>query len=198
MMLSLGLLGENDLRRHLTQTAGSVAQAGWRAAVLVPFVHQRDGWHLLFIRRSERSGDVHSGQVGFPGGMNEPGDAGAEECALREAHEELGLARDQVSILGMLQAQQTVGGFPVQPIAGILDWPVALTPEPSEVAHWFTVPLQWFADPAHHQAFEFQTPDGTPRSAEAFSEYRGEFVWGLTARVVFDVLDRLARSCLGR
>lgn len=184
-------LREAELRRHLARTAVTDAEVGCKAAVLVPFVAETDGWHLLFIRRAERADDEHSGQVAFPGGRMDPGDSGAVACALRETEEEIGVAAGRVQLLGATAVQHTRAGYPVQPVVGLLPWPTPLRPDPSEVAHCFTVPLAWLADAGNRRPVRFRTPGGGEGQVAGFREYRGEHVWGLTARIVLDVIARL-------
>lgn len=186
-------LDPSELRRRFTLPGTPADWPAWRAAVLVPFIREADDWHLLFIRRAERAGDEHSGQVAFPGGRAEPCDSGALACALRETHEEIGLPASRVEVLGSLPLQCTRAGYPVQPIVGIAPWPVALRPDPGEVAHCFTVPLAWLANPANRRPVRYLAADGRIAQVAGFHDYQGEHVWGLTARIVLDVLTRLGR-----
>src|SRR5258708_17586252 len=80
------------------------------AAVLVPVVKREHGLTVLFTRRTAHLND-HAGQISFPGGRSEPGDADAAETALREAAEEIGLAPAQVEVLGELPKYATVTGY---------------------------------------------------------------------------------------
>src|SRR5260370_32713230 len=80
------------------------------AAVLVPVVKREHGLTVLFTRRTAHLND-HAGQISFPGGRSEPGDADAAETALREAAEEIGLAAARVEVLGELHPYVTVTGY---------------------------------------------------------------------------------------
>lgn len=180
---------ESGLRSRLQRVVDRTIPVRWRAAVLVPFIRESDGWHLLFIRRAEHHSDAHSGQVAFPGGMAEGCDASPADCALREAEEEIGLTSGQVTLLGSLPSQRALKGFYVQPVAGITQWPIALQPDPMEVSHWFTVPVAWLADPNNRKTLTFRDLEGLERHSEAFREYQGECVWGLTARIVINLLE---------
>jgi 8-oxo-dGTP pyrophosphatase MutT (NUDIX family) len=182
-------LGETELRTRLADAA--TATAPWRAAVLVPLVRESDGWHLLFIRRAERADDAHSGQVAFPGGRMDPADDGPVACALRETHEEIGVAAERVEVLGAGTVRQTRAGYPVQPVIGLVPWPTVLRPDPREVAHCFTMPLAWLADPANQRPVRYRAADGAQAWVPGYRHYRGEHLWGLTARIVLDVLARL-------
>src|SRR4030042_1362716 len=143
------------LRRALADRPLTV-EAEWQArpaAVLIP-LYQTDGeWHALFTRRTETV-DSHRGQVSFPGGQIEPGDAGPAEAALRETEEEIGLRSTDVDILGQLSPLLTVPQFLISPIVGIFRWPYPLRVNQREVANAFGVPLLWLASPAHTEIRE--------------------------------------------
>ncbi|MFN2464183.1 MAG: CoA pyrophosphatase [Candidatus Dormibacteria bacterium] len=104
------------------------------AGVLVLFYLRAERLHLLFFRRTEKV-PTHKGQVAFPGGSREPGDADLEETALREAEEELGVKRERVIRLGALRPFDTfVSNFVVSPFCGWLPDPdPVFEPQPFEV-----------------------------------------------------------------
>ena len=120
------------------------------AAVLVPVVKRKHGLTVLFTRRTAHLND-HAGQISFPGGRSEPGDADAAETALREAAEEIGLAPAQVEVLGELPEYVTVTGYRVTPVVGLVTPPLELRLDEFEVAEVFEVPLEFLLDPANHQ-----------------------------------------------
>src|SRR6266571_3579235 len=87
------------------------------AAVLVPLVNRPDGLTVLLTERSAELPD-HAGQISFPGGRVEPGDADVGVAALRETEEEVGLPRERVALLGTLADYETVTGYRVTPVVG--------------------------------------------------------------------------------
>lgn len=162
------------------------------AAVLVPFIWKDDAWHLLFIRRSPNENDRHGGQVAFPGGHCDPGDNNAQAAALREAHEEIGVAPEDVRVLGQLRDAMTVTNFQVTPVVGVIPWPYALSPQPEEVSRIFSIPLAWLIDPANrevrHRDIQHQ---GRPIPVIHFSQYDNEILWGASARMTMLLLEAL-------
>jgi len=165
------------------------------AAVLVPMFRHRGAWHLLFIRRTEYPGDHHSGQVAFPGGQSEPGDADAAATALREAREEIGLDPARVVVLGELQPLHTVSDYLVTPVVGEIPWPLELRPDPTEVARVFGIPLAWLGDAANRRVLTWPAPDH-PEAREVifYDTFDQELLWGVSARITVDFLARLARA----
>ena len=107
-------------------------EAGTVAAVLVPIVTHPSGLTVLFTQRTAHL-KAHSGQVSFPGGRAEPGDASPEETALRETEEEIGLPRGRVEVLAKLPEYFTRTGFRVTPVVGLVVPPLELVPDPNEV-----------------------------------------------------------------
>ena len=110
------------------------------AAVLVPLVDHGDGWSVLLTQRTVHL-SAHAGQISFPGGGREPRDADGRATALRETQEELGIAPAAVTVLGRLDTYLTRTGFEIEPVVGVLTPPLAVTPDPFEVADVFEVPL---------------------------------------------------------
>ncbi len=160
------------------------------AAVLVPLVDRAGGLTVLLTRRTEDLAD-HAGQISFPGGHIEPGDGVAEEAALRETEEEIGLKRQHVEILGRLDDYITRTGFRVTPVVAFVAPPFDLDPDPEEVAEVFEVPLAFVLDPANHQRHS-RRYDGMNRQFYAMT-YGGQFIWGATAGMLVNLYERLTR-----
>jgi 8-oxo-dGTP pyrophosphatase MutT (NUDIX family) len=159
------------------------------AAVLIPLLRDLGSWHILFIRRTEIAGDRHSGQVAFPGGVCDPGDGNAEEAALRETQEELGVDPQDITLLGKLDQFMTVTDFLVTPIVGMMPWPYSLLPEPREVSRVFTIPLNWLNNPSNRKVVERELPNGISTDVIYFNEYDGEVLWGASARFTLAFLN---------
>ena len=178
------------LARRLARRASPV-RPEWDvipAAVLVPMYFDRGEWHVLYTRRTD-SVDVHRGQVSFPGGRIDPGDAGPLQAALREANEEVGIQPKDVTILGMLGRLLTVTQFEVTPVIGHIAWPCELRLNTHEVACAFGVPLRWLADRTHVQRTLRQPPiPGREIQVYTFDPYLGETIWGATARITLDLV----------
>jgi len=157
------------------------------AAVLIPLVDADDGWHILYTRRTDRV-ESHKGQVSFPGGGCDAGETTAEQTALREAQEEVGIDPAGVRILGRLPNMITITAFSVTPVVGVIRWPAVFRLGENEVERVFTIPLQWLADRGNR--WEFRMP-GRNGSVIAYHPYDGELLWGATARMTVDFLDVL-------
>jgi 8-oxo-dGTP pyrophosphatase MutT (NUDIX family) len=160
------------------------------AAVLVPIVDRNSGLTVLLTRRASHLRH-HPGQISFPGGRIEPTDEGPFEAALREAHEEIGLSREHVTLAGYLEPQLVVSGYWVTPVVGFIDPAIALTLDTSEVESTFEVPLAHILDAANHRPSERVIGTTTVRVYEIqFGPYN---IWGATAAMLIGLYKVLSR-----
>lgn len=157
------------------------------AAVLVPLINRPEGLSVLLTRRTDHLND-HAGQISFPGGKVDAVDRNAEETALRETEEEIGLDRRCVQLLGRLPDYFIPTGFRVTPIVGWVEPPFELTLDSFEVAAAFEVPLSYVIDPAHRQ-MRSAVRAGRLRHFYAMP-YQGYNIWGATAGMLV-VLSRI-------
>ncbi|MGZ8259274.1 MAG: CoA pyrophosphatase [Caldimonas sp.] len=159
------------------------------ASVLVPLV-LRDEMTVLLTQRTDHLAD-HPGQISFPGGRAEAGDADATATALRETREEIGLEPFEIEILGSLPTYTTSTGFIVTPVVGLVQAGAALRPDPVEVAEVFEVPLAWLMNPANYQRHAVEVA-GARREffsipwhgCDANGVARHYFIWGATAAML--------------
>lgn len=158
-----------------------------RAAVLVAIV-ARQTPTLLLTQRTEHL-PSHAGQVAFPGGKLEPDDPDAIAAALREAHEEIGLAAAFVQPIGFLDALRTHTGFHVDPVVAIVRPGFELTIDEREVADAFEVPLAFLMDPANHRLSSRQR-NGRERYFYEMP-YGERYIWGATASMIKNMQLRL-------
>lgn len=187
-------LSEDDIRNRLERLQPVAipmepADGSYRkAAVLMPLIRIEDEWHLLFIRRTNTVQD-HKGQVAFPGGSWEKTDLSLELTALRETHEEIGLASQNVNVLGKLGSMLTVTHYLVSAFVGVIPSCVTLTPEPEEVSRIFTIPLHWLADSTNREERDhfYQTW----RRVIYFQAYDGEVLWGASAALTVRLIEAL-------
>lgn len=159
------------------------------AAVLVGVLDAADGPHLILTKRSSKLAH-HPGQIAFPGGKIDDGDADAEAAAVREAREEIGLTSDQVQILGRLPEHETVTGYRVIPVLAKVSGPVTFTAEPGEVAEVFTVPLPHVLDSANF-VIEGRRWRGTRRHYYVVP-WGPYYIWGATARILRRFAEAMA------
>ena len=158
------------------------------AAVLVAMVERNDGLRVLFTRRNEQLAQ-HAGQVSFPGGGVEPGDADALATALRETREEIGVDARLISPIGYLDAFETISSYCITPVVAWLDPDYQATPDPREVAQVFEVPLGFFLDPANRRALRMQY-QGRVREISEFV-YADQRIWGATAAMLLNLIQRM-------
>ena len=151
------------------------------ASVLLAIVMREQPMVLLTERTAHLS--THSGQVAFPGGRADPEDATPADTALREAHEEVGLEREFVEVLGNLATYVTGSSFIITPVVALVRPDCVLTPNPYEVADIFEVPLAFLLNPANHRRHVFDR-DGVHREWFSMPYQDGaknHFIWGATA-----------------
>jgi 8-oxo-dGTP pyrophosphatase MutT (NUDIX family) len=150
------------------------------AAVLFPVVVRPEGLSILL---TERAGHLstHAGQVAFPGGRIEPGETPLE-AALREAEEEIGLARQFVAPIGFMPPYFSGTGFRVQPVVALVDPAAVLTPDPSEVAGVFEVSLDHALDLAHYRQSTIFFR-GQERIFYIL-DHKAAYIWGVTAAIM--------------
>jgi 8-oxo-dGTP pyrophosphatase MutT (NUDIX family) len=147
------------------------------ASVLVPLFESDGEYQVLFTKRTQQV-EEHKGQISFPGGGVEEEDQTLEETALREAFEEVGLKRGDVSILGQLDDTPTAASrFIIHPFVGLIPFPYPFNLNAVEVKRIINIPLDFFAEPSHH----FFRRDGYVGPSY---EYDGDVIWGATARIM--------------
>ncbi len=159
------------------------------SAVLVPlYLGAEDGrLHAVFTKRRE---DMrrHPGEISFPGGRRDEGDASLPETALREAMEEIGLPRDHVSLIGALQPTPTfVTNYAIYPFVGMIDPGFAWVPQDTEVAQVLELALD---DVRAGYGRRRVVRRGMPFRTDTY-QVGDHVIWGATARIVADLLDRV-------
>ena len=189
---------ENELRRALARPGAPSSDldlnhgvAGQRSTGLTP------AGVLIAIRRShgqviltKRSAHLkhHPGQIAFPGGKQDPGDATPEAAALREACEEIGLPPQDADVIGQMSPHQTVTNYNVHPVVALVPDDFEPVPEAGEVSEIFDVPLAHLMDVNNyrtesrywqgHRRFYYTVP------------YGPYYIWGATARILRALADQ--------
>ena len=165
------------------------ARADVAAAVMIAVTERPEPGVILTVRREHMR--THAGQIAFPGGRLDPGEA-AVAAALREAQEEILLDPAEVDLIGEIEPYRTVTGYIVTPVIGVIPPDLPLEPHEHEVADWFEAPLAFLLDPANQQRRSalFQ---GVERHYYeiVWNERR---IWGATAAMIVNLSRRLQWS----
>ncbi len=152
------------------------------AAVFMPLIQRGPDVHVLFTKRTEHLSD-HAGQICFPGGSTDPSDKSEIETALRETHEEIGVSREYIQLIGTQPAYITVSQFLMTPVVGVLKPGFKITPDTNEVAEVFEVPLQVLLDPRKHRLHKLPAKIGNERYYFSM-QWENHFIWGATAALI--------------
>ena len=171
---------EPEVRQEPRFTDGALRPA----AVLIPIVTHPEPTVLL-TERSLRLAN-HSGQVAFPGGRIDAEDVDAADAALREAHEEVGLERRFIDVIGHLSNYVTGTAYAVSPVVALVRPGFVLAPNPDEVAAAFEVPLAFLMDPANHRRHMLEW-EGKRREWFSMAYRTGtseHLIWGATAAML--------------
>jgi 8-oxo-dGTP pyrophosphatase MutT (NUDIX family) len=179
------------LRRVLLEPRAAArlrVPGGKHAAVLVPLYLDGEGaLRAVFTRRHD---DLrrHPGEISFPGGRRDEGDADLCATALRETHEEIGLPAAAVELVGALQPTPTfVTNYAIYPFVGLIEPGFAWAIADAEVAQVLELPLE--AVRAGY-ARRRMMPRGVPFRTDTYL-VGDDLIWGATARIVADLLDRI-------
>lgn len=169
-------------RIHLIDDAPMEAE-GTMAAVLAALYEDDDGDVRLVLTKRHDTMPTHAGHISFPGGRAHPTDSGPVDTALREAHEEVGIERDSVEILGFLTPIDTVEFRPwVVPVVGRVSTPFTLVPSEREVARIHTPRLEDLADEERW----WHVPWNGHKVW--YYDLAGDTLWGATAHMVRSLL----------
>ncbi len=179
---------QDILRARPPRTIADKDHQFHQAAVLIPLFFNRNAYHVLFTKRTNRV-ETHKGQISFPGGHVDEGDSSFQETALREAFEEVGLQKKDVHVLGRTDDAGTVSSnFIIHPFVGLIPYPYPFRINEKEVRNLIEVPLEKF--------MVEDTEDRTGDVEYGGKTYHGvvypcggEVIWGATARIMENFIE---------
>ena len=198
----------NRIIRKLDDRAPSILGSNTfhKFAVLLPMIEKEDGIHILFEVRALNM-RRQPGEICFPGGKIDPEDPNEQFTAIRETSEELGIPKNSIIHVKPLDYLVTAFGSIIYPFFGVIENSNEITPNESEVAEIFTVPLSYFREvnpeifkvhfaPMPESSFPFELIIGgenynwqTRHVDEYFYKYEDKVIWGMTARILSNFLE---------
>lgn len=162
-----------------------------RAGVLLP-LFQRDGaYHVVLTRRSYQL-DYEPGVICFPGGRYEASDPDLTHTAVRETFEEIGVAMDDIRLLGCLEPYVTRFGVAIQPAVGLIPADYPYRPSEAEVDEIIEAPLDAFYNPANLRHEALMRPEGLLKRFTYV--YEGRIIYGVTAQMLSRFLELIAKG----
>ncbi len=156
------------------------------AAVTVPLFEKEGQWHVLLTRRTQEVRH-HKGEISFPGGARDAGDTSLRETALRETEEEVGIRREDMTVLGELDDIQTMSHFRVSPFVVAFPYPYPFKICDAEIDELLEIPLVGLQEEAHleERIAEYENQ----RAKVYYYYYRNVIIWGATAKVLHQLCD---------
>lgn len=161
-----------------------------RAAVLAPIVEHQGADALLFLVRAA-SLRKHAGQIAFPGGAADDDDLDPASCALRETHEEIGVERSRVTLLGSLPSSTSSSNYRVHCLVGRIGGPFVPRIDTGEVERLLYVPLRELLQPDRWTLERGPGPDSERFPPSPHFRVGDDVIWGLTGRFTSVLLDAL-------
>lgn len=161
-----------------------------QSAVLVPFYRDAaNALRVVLIRRVNTG--AHAGQIAFPGGKREPGDASMRATAIRETTEEIGLLPDAIEVIESLPVVTTLTtGFDIHPFVARIERPAAWRPQACEVADVIELPVARLAEPAAHALERIDLGGGKATREMPCFRVGDLCIWGATYRILAPLLQR--------
>lgn len=186
----------HGFRRPYTETPDDARQAG----VMALFYPREDQMHLALIERaSSNPNDRHGGQIGFPGGKYETSDRDLQDTAVRETEEEIGVAGQDIDVLGKLtNLFIPVSHFQVHPYVGILDYHPTFKPQWEEVQSVLEVPVSHLFDLDRRKTTDLQIGRGINLKDVPYFDFGKKIVWGATAMMLNELIQVLSASKISK
>ena len=160
------------------------------AGILVLITRNAQSPSIILTRRAQHM-NTHKGQVAFPGGKFDEEDVTLEQTALRECHEEIGVASHHIEIIGQLSQVISLHGIRVTPFVGLVDETVSFTPNLDELDSIFKVPTLFFHDAVPKRRDKMTYRDIALSVPSYDYQYEGETyeIWGLSAIVLVELMN---------
>ena len=184
-------MGETTLdliRDALTRReAITAAPEGLMPAAVMLLLYRKDDDYCVLLNKRSMTVEYHKGEMSFPGGARDPEDADFEDTARRETYEEMGIARDDITILGRLDDNVTRSNFLVKVFVGTIPYPYEFRPSSHEIAEVVEIPLDVLRDPTSWR-WDSRIEDGERIAVRSYG-YQEHLVYGATAKILDQFLE---------
>ena len=176
-------------RALASRTTNRVAGDGLTPAAVMVLLYPKDGDHWVLLNKRSQEVEHHKGEISFPGGRTDPEDGGALDTALRETEEEMGIRRDDITLLGEMDEVTTRSQYRVSVFAGTIVHPYDFRPSADEIAEIVEFPVSALLD-ATSVRFETHWQADGANTVHSYA-YGKHLVFGATARILQQFLQLL-------
>lgn len=181
--LTLDLI-RNTLANRQRVTA---AAEGLMPAAVMLLLYPKDSEFCVLLNKRSMTVEHHKGEMSFPGGARDPEDSDYEDTALRETEEEMGIGRDDITILGRLDDNVTRSNFLVKVFVGTIPYPYEFNPSSHEIAEVVEIPIGVLRNPATLR-WDSRIENGERIAVRSYG-YQQHLVYGATAKILDQFLD---------
>ena len=165
----------------------TAAPDGLMPAAVMLLLYRKDGDYCVLLNKRSMTVEHHKGEMSFPGGAKDPEDTDFEDTARRETHEEMGIARDDITILGRLDDNVTRSNFLVKVFVGTIPYPYDFQPSSIEIAEVVEIPLNVLRDPGSWR-WDSRLEDGERVAVRSYG-YQDHLVYGATAKILDQFIE---------
>lgn len=165
----------------------TAAPEGLMPAAVMLLLYRKDDDYCVLLNKRSMTVEHHKGEMSFPGGARDPEDSDFEDTARRETHEEMGISRDDITILGRLDDNVTRSNFLVKVFVGTIPYPYEFRPSTHEIAEVVEIPMSVLRDPASWR-WDSRIEDGERTAVRSYG-YQQHLVYGATAKILDQFLD---------
>lgn len=186
----MGLSTPDLIKKALAQRVKQVvSDSSLMPAAVLLLLYPKDGEYCVLLNKRSELVEHHKGEISLPGGARDPEDRDFLETALREAEEEMGIDRADVTILGELDDVVTRTNFGVRVYIGAIPYPYSFQPSPIEIAEVVEVPISSLCNLTNIRC-ETRWVDGLPVTAYSYA-YNQHLVYGVTGKILQQFLEIL-------
>ena len=173
----------------MNRSTGRVAGDDLTPAAVMVLLYPKDGEYCVLLNKRSQEVEHHKGEISFPGGATDPEDRDPLDTALRETEEEMGIRRDDITVLGELDEVATRSQFRVRVFAGTIGHPYDFLPSADEIAEIVEFPVSALQDSASVRV-ETHWQEGAPSTVLSYAHDK-HLVFGATARILQQFLQLL-------